>query len=278
MRTLVHLSDLHFGTVRQEIVLPLLSLLERIQPDLVAVSGDLTQRARKEQFAAAREFLDAMPFTRIVVPGNHDIPLYNLFARFASKLARYRRYISDELEPFYSDPEMAVLGINTARSATFKGGRVNSRQVARMQERLGPLDGVTKVVVTHHPFDLPEAYPDKALVGRARRAMQRLAGSGIDLFLAGHLHIGLSEPTALRFQIGGRSPLMIQAGTALSSRVRGEANSFNVIRIQHPNISVSRLAWRSDLKAFVSTHADYFRHTEAGWARGSKLDFADPED
>ena len=278
MRTLVHLSDLHFGTVRQEIVLPLLSLLERIQPDLVAVSGDLTQRARKEQFAAARDFLDAMPFTRIVVPGNHDVPLYNLFARFVLKLARYRHYISDDLEPFYGDPEIAVLGINTARSATFKGGRINSRQVARMQERLGPLDGVTKIVVTHHPFDLPEAYPDKALVGRARRAMQQLAGSGIDLFLAGHLHIGLSEPTALRFQIGGRSPLMIQAGTALSSRVRGEANSFNVIRIQHPNISVSRLTWRADLKMFVSTHADYFRHSEAGWARGSKLDFVEPEE
>jgi 3',5'-cyclic AMP phosphodiesterase CpdA len=278
MRTLVHLSDLHFGTVRQEIVLPLLSLLERIQPDLIAVSGDLTQRARKEQFAAARDFLDAMPFPKIVVPGNHDVPLYNLFARFVLKLTRYRRYISDDLEPFYSDPEIAVLGINTARSATFKGGRVNSRQVAGMQERLGSLNGVTKIVVTHHPFDLPEAYPDKALVGRARRAMQQLAGSGIDLFLAGHLHIGLSEPTALRFQIGGRSPLMIQAGTALSSRVRGEANSFNVIRIEHPNISVSRLVWRADLKMFVSTHADYFRHTEAGWARGNKLDFAEPED
>jgi 3',5'-cyclic AMP phosphodiesterase CpdA len=278
MRTLVHLSDLHFGTVRQEIVLPLLSLLERIQPDLVAVSGDLTQRARKEQFAAARDFLDAMRFPKIVVPGNHDVPLYNLFARFVLKLARYRRYISDDLEPFYGDPEIAVLGINTARSATFKGGRINARQVARMQERLGPLNGITKIVVTHHPFDLPEAYPDKALVGSARRAMQQLAGSGIDLFLAGHLHIGLSEPTALRFQIGGRSPLMIQAGTALSSRVRGEANSFNVIRIQHPNISVSRLTWRADLKVFVSTHADYFRHSEAGWARGSKLDFAEPEE
>jgi 3',5'-cyclic AMP phosphodiesterase CpdA len=278
MRTLVHLSDLHFGTVRQEIVLPLLSLLERIQPDLIAISGDLTQRARKEQFAAAREFLDAIRFPKIVVPGNHDIPLYNLFARFVLKLARYKRYISDDLEPFYSDPEIAVLGINTARSATFKGGRVNSRQVARMQKRLGPLNGVTKIVVTHHPFDLPEAYPDKALVGRARRAMQQLVGSGIDLFLAGHLHIGLSEPTALRFQIGGRSPLMIQAGTALSSRVRGEANSFNVIRIQHPNISVSRLSWRSDLKVFVSTHADYFRHSDGGWARGSKLDFAEPEE
>jgi 3',5'-cyclic AMP phosphodiesterase CpdA len=278
MRTLVHLSDLHFGTVRQEIVLPLLSLLERIQPDLIAVSGDLTQRARREQFAAARDFLDAIPFPKIIVPGNHDVPLYNLFARFALKLTRYRRYISDDLEPFYKDAEIAVLGINTARSATFKGGRVNSRQVARMQERLGSINGVTKIVVTHHPFDLPEAYPDKALVGRARRSMQQLASSGIDLFLAGHLHIGLSEPTALRFQIGGRSPLMIQAGTALSSRVRGEANSFNVIRIEHPNISVSRLAWRADLKVFVSTHTDYFRHTEAGWARGSKLDLAEPEE
>jgi 3',5'-cyclic AMP phosphodiesterase CpdA len=278
MRTLVHLSDLHFGTVRQEIVLPVLSLIERIQPDVVAVSGDLTQRARKEQFVAAREFLDAVRFPKIVVPGNHDIPLYNLFARFVLKLTRYRRYISDELEPFYSDPEIAVLGINTARSATFKGGRVNSQQVRHMRERLGSLTGVTKIVVTHHPFDLPEAYPDKALVGRARRAMQQLTGLGIDLFLAGHLHIGLSEPTALRFKISGGSPLMIQAGTALSSRVRGEANSFNVIRIQHPNISVSRLAWRADLKVFVSTHADYFRHTDAGWARGSKLDFAEPED
>jgi 3',5'-cyclic AMP phosphodiesterase CpdA len=277
MRTLVHLSDLHFGTVRQEIVLPLLSLLERIQPDVIAISGDLTQRARREQFQAAREFLDAMQFPKIVVPGNHDIPLFNLFARFTKKLERYRRYISEDLNPFHRDAEIAVLGINTARSATFKGGRVNAQQVAHMQERLGPLDGVTKIVVTHHPFDLPERYPDKALVGRARKAMQQLASSGIDLFLAGHLHMAGSEPTALRFQISERTPLMIQAGTALSSRIRGEANSFNVIRIQHPNISVSRLTWRADLKIFVSTHADYFRHTEAGWARGSKLDFAEPE-
>jgi 3',5'-cyclic AMP phosphodiesterase CpdA len=277
MRTLVHLSDLHFGTVRQEIVLPLLSLLARTQPDVIAVSGDLTQRARREQFQAAREFLDAMPFPKIVVPGNHDIPLFNVFARFTKKLERYRRYISEDLSPFYRDAEIAVLGVNTARSATFKGGRVNAQQVAHMQERLGSLNGVIKIIVTHHPFDLPGLDPEKALVGRARRAMQHLASSGIDLFLAGHLHIGRSEPTALRFKIGEGSPLMIQAGTALSSRIRGEANSFNVIRIEHPNISVSRLTWRADLKIFVSTHADYFRHTEAGWARGSKLDFAEAE-
>jgi 3',5'-cyclic AMP phosphodiesterase CpdA len=244
---------------------------------VIAVSGDLTQRARREQFQSAREFLDAMPFPKIIVPGNHDVPLFNVFARFTKKLARYRRYISEDLSPFYRDAEIAVLGVNTARSATFKGGRVNARQVAHMQERLGSLEGVIKIVVTHHPFDLPGLHPEKALVGRARTAMQQLASAGIDLFLAGHLHIGRSEPTALRFQIGEGSPLMIQAGTVLSSRIRGEANSFNVIRIEHPNISVSRLAWRGDLKIFVSAHADYFRHTEVGWVRGSKLDFAEPE-
>jgi 3',5'-cyclic AMP phosphodiesterase CpdA len=278
MRTLVHLSDLHFGAVQEEIVEPLLGLVERIQPDLIAVSGDLTQRARKEQFRSAREFLDAMPFPKVVVPGNHDIPLFNLLARFTKKLDRYRRYISEDLEPFFCDPEVAVLGVNTARSATFKSGRVNARQVMGIQERLGELAGVIKIVITHHPFDLPEPYPDRALVGRARMAMQQLAGAGIDLFLAGHLHVGMSEPTAVRFQVSGHAALMIQAGTALSSRHRGEPNSFNVIRVERPNISVSRLTWREDLKIFVAAHADYFRHTEKGWERGSKLDMAEPEE
>ena len=173
---------------------------------------------------------------------------------------------------------IAVLGINTARSATFKGGRVNAQQVARMQERLGSLSGPIKVVVTHHPFDLPESYPEKALVGRARMAMQQLAGAGIDLFLAGHLHLGGSEPTAHRFVVSGYAALMVQAGTALSSRTRGEDNSFNVIRIKRPNIGVSRMVWRADLKTFAPEHTDYFRHSETGWARGSKPEIAGPEE
>lgn len=278
MRTLVHLSDLHFGAVRQELVEPLVELIHRIQPNLIALSGDLTQRARPREFLAARQFMDRLPFAMIVVPGNHDVPLYNLYARFVKKLDRYCRFITDDLEPFYSDPEIAVLGLNTARSATFKGGRVNAEQVARLQERLGSLGGLIKVVVTHHPFDLPEPYPEKALVGRARMAMQQLAGAGVDLFLAGHLHLGMSEPTAVRFQISGYAALMIQAGTALSDRTRGEPNSFNVIRIERPNIAVSRLTWRADLKVFLPDGTDYFRHGETGWTRGEKLDMAEPEE
>ena len=272
MRTIVQLSDLHFGRIREGVLKPLAGLIETITPDLIAVSGDLTQRAREKEFVAARDFLDGLPFPKIIVPGNHDVPLYDLYARFVKKLDRYRRLITADLEPFYADTEIAVLGLNTARSATFKGGRVNAQQIARIQERLCPLTGVTKVIVTHHPFDLPQSYPEQVLVGRARMAMTQLADCGVDLFLAGHLHIGLAQAAALRLQLSGHSALMIQAGTATSTRQRGETNSFNVIRIQRPDISVSRLTLRDALGIFVPTGTDYFRHTATGWQRISKVE------
>src|SRR6266550_4663453 len=190
MRTLVHLSDLHFGRVDEQLIAPLISAVTTINPDLVAVSGDLTQRARSQQFKEARAFLDALPQPQIVVPGNHDVPLHNLFARFLKGLEKYRLYITDDLEPFYADEEVAVAGVNTARSLTLKSGRVNRMQVLRVKERFCSYDqSVVKIVVTHHPFDLPEGYHERNLVGRARMAMSGLAECGADLFLAGHLHI-----------------------------------------------------------------------------------------
>src|SRR6202048_1786243 len=136
MRTLVHLSDLHFGRVDPQIVAPLIKTVSEISPDLVAVSGDLTQRARTQQFLEARAFLDALPQPQIVVPGNHDVPLHNVFARFLQPLDKYRRYITDDLQPFCADEEIAVIGVNTARSLTIKGGRVNSDQVSSIRQKL----------------------------------------------------------------------------------------------------------------------------------------------
>src|SRR5919112_4091613 len=169
MRTIVHLSDLHFGRIDQSIIEPLAATVSEIKPDVVVVSGDLTQRARTEQFQEAREFLDELPHPQIIVPGNHDVPLYNVFQRFLEPLDKYRRYITDDLEPFYADEEVAILGVNTARSLTIKDGRVNEQQVARVRELLCRIDDrVAKIVVTHHPFDLPEDYDESELVGRAR--------------------------------------------------------------------------------------------------------------
>lgn len=268
MRTLVHLSDIHFGRINETIIAPLIRTINDIKPDVVAVSGDLTQRARSQQFKAARAFLDALPGPQIIVPGNHDIPLHNVFARFAQPLQKYRRYITDELRPFYADSEVAVLGVNTARSLTIKGGRINKTQVAWLREKFCGFDSeVIKVVVTHHPFDLPEGQDERDIVGRARMAIRDLSGCGADLFLSGHLHISHTGHMAKRYRFGGRSSLVVQAGTAASTRGRGEVNSFNVIRIAHPDITIERLVWQPEQTAFVASVTDRFRRSSAGWLR-----------
>jgi len=268
MRTLVHLSDLHFGHVDAQIIDPLIKTVSEMRPDLVAVSGDLTQRARSWQFREARAFLDQLPQPQIIVPGNHDVPLHNVFARFLNPLVKYRRYITDNLQPSYADEEIVVVGVNTARSLTIKGGRINQYQVAHIREKLcGAGDEVVKAVVTHHPFDLPEGYKDRELVGRAEMAMAGLADCGADLFLAGHLHMSHTGHTAERYKIRGHSALVVQAGTASSTRGRGEANSFNVIRIDHPHITVERMMWQPASASFAVATKEEFRHSSDGWLR-----------
>jgi 3',5'-cyclic AMP phosphodiesterase CpdA len=268
MRSIVHLSDIHFGSVDPLVLEPLIEAIRELNPDMVAVSGDLTQRARSYQFEQAREFLDRLPKPQIVVPGNHDVPLHNVFSRFLNPLHKYRRYITDDLRPFYHDEEIAVMGVNTARSLTIKGGRINQHQVAWMQERLCACDPeLVKIVVTHHPFDLPEGHHERNLLGRARMAMEALAKCGADVFLAGHLHVGHTTHSATRYRIKGHSALVVQAGTAASTRGRGEANSFNVIRVDRPHIAIDRLEWQSGRARFAVGTTERFRHTTEGWAR-----------
>jgi 3',5'-cyclic AMP phosphodiesterase CpdA len=268
MRTIIHLSDLHFGRVNPSLIDPLISIAGEIGPDVVAVSGDLTQRARSHQFQEARSFLDALPQPQIVVPGNHDIPLHNVFTRFLEPLTKYKRYITEDLQPAYEDEEMVLIGVNTARSLVFKGGRINEAQVGRLREKFCSVgSGVVKVVVTHHPFDLPEGYDERDLVGRARMAMTGLAECGADLFLAGHLHVSHTGHTK-RYNIRGHSALVVQAGTATSTRERGEANSFNVLRIAYPAITVERFVWDSSKASFVVSTVEEFQHTVEGWIRG----------
>ena len=267
MRTIVHLSDLHFGRVNPALIDPLIRVVREVEPDLIAISGDLTQRARSYQFQQARSFLDTLPKPQIVVPGNHDIPLHNVFARFLEPLTKYKRYITDDLQPAHEDEEMVVIGVNTARSLVFKGGRINQYQVGRLREKFCALgSGVIKVVVTHHPFDLPEGHDERDLVGRARMAMTGLAECGADLFLAGHLHISHTGHTK-RYNIRGHSALVVQAGTATSTRERGEANSFNLLRIAYPSISVERLTWNAATRSFAGSSFEQFRHTTEGWIR-----------
>jgi 3',5'-cyclic AMP phosphodiesterase CpdA len=266
MRTIVHLSDLHFGKVHVPTLQPLRETVEAMKPDLIAVSGDLTQRARTSQFREARAFLDTLPKPQIVVPGNHDVPLFNVLARFAQPLTKYKRWITEDLTPSFVDEEIAVLGINTARSLTHKSGRVNVQQVEETcADFAKALDGQVRIVVTHHPFDVPRIADEDDIVGRAGMAMECFAKCGVDVFLAGHLHL-LHCGSIARYKIPGYSALAVQAGTATSTRGRhGEENSFNLLRIERPTITIETHVWQPSALRFAKTHHSVFAHSEKGW-------------
>lgn len=271
MRTVVHISDLHFGRVDSTLLAPLRDAITALKPDVLVISGDLTQRARRAQFRAAREFLATLPTPQIVVPGNHDVPLYDVLRRFLAPLTRFRRYISNDEMPEFRDAEIAVVGVNTARSLTFKGGRINVEQVKAVARRFEGLpENVTRIVVTHHPFDVPEGGDEGDVVGRAPMAMAELARVEADVFLSGHLHHTAVATSARRYHIAGFAALLIQAGTATSTRERDESNAFNVLRIGENDLQVQTWRWSPALSAFTQQAAADFHYVHgSGWQSGA---------
>ncbi len=244
----------------------LIESVHQAKPDVVAVSGDLTQRARPGEFKKAVAFLRALPTPQIVVPGNHDIPLFNIYARFRRGFEVYRKYVTDNLEPFFMDDEIAVAGVNTARRSIITGGRINELQMQRVEERLcGLPDRVKKIVVTHHPFDLPPGSKPHHLAGRSGMALDRFLRCGLDLLLAGHLHVSSSGPTAVRLGSGSRSAVFVQAGTACSTRERGEPNSYNVIRLDRASMEIQTLSAAST--GFEPASVQRFDQSPGGWVR-----------
>jgi 3',5'-cyclic AMP phosphodiesterase CpdA len=236
-------------------------------PHLVVVSGDLTQRARRGQFLQAAAFLKTIEPPVLVVPGNHDVPMFNIPARLLTPFAGYKKYIVDDLEPVFEDAEILVVGLNSVRTVLFSDeGRLNVGQADRGAARLKrAAPGVMKIIVTHHPFDVPQGAPEDKMIGRSRMAMERLASVGTDIFLAGHLHVSHVGGTATRYKIAGHSALLVQAGT-MSTRERGEPNSFNVIRIDESRrVTIDRLAWIESSAAFAVGWQGAFRQTAGEW-------------
>lgn len=259
-RVIVHLSDLHFGRVDAAVVHALRDTVRALQPDGIAISGDLTQRARPSEFRAARMFLDTLPRPQLVVPGNHDVPLYNVIARLFTPLAGYRQFITTEMMPIISDPYVWLVGINTTRPTTWKSGRVDTATLRRVEQaaRLAPA-GAVKILIAHHPFDEPAG---------GRPALEALTAAGIDVFLTGHLHASYTGHTAHRYQAQGRAAVVVEAATATSTRVRDEANGFNVLRVLPGSVHVQTYSWRDASFACAGERA--FTRSDHGWtARGS---------
>jgi 3',5'-cyclic AMP phosphodiesterase CpdA len=245
MRTIVHLSDLHFGRHCHDAVEDLVEFTARSGADLVVVSGDFTQRARRSEFDEANRFLKRIEAPKLLIPGNHDVPLYNLMQRYLKPFEKYNSYIHPlgQTAGFFRDEQIAVLGLNTARRFTRKNGRLSLVQIEQIREFFSDLPpGICKILATHHPIGIPSGGLSIELAGRSLLALETIGKAGVHVLLSGHHHQAVSGPL---IEIGeGRSPLIVHAGTAISTRTRGnEANSFNLIRIAGDKIEIEVLKW-----------------------------------
>ena len=271
MAGIAHLSDVHFGAHDPAVVAGAEAWLAEHRPDLVVFSGDFTQRARVEQYREAGAFLDrieAAGLNTLGVPGNHDVPLYDIVSRFARPLDRYRRYIDEELCPWFENDRLAVLGINTARSFTFKNGRINHEQMALIRERFRDVpEDRTRILVTHHPlFAMPIVEEGLSkVVEQHDDAIEAVCEAGVHILLAGHFHRSFSG--AAREMVKKAGPaLVIQAGTATSTRLRaGEAQSFNLIHARNNDeVELQVVQWDGSAFHRIASQAR-FTFDGAGW-------------
>lgn len=233
MTVLLQLSDPHFGTERPTAMRALTELCATVRPDVLLVSGDITQRARADEFAKARVFFDTLAVPqRLVVPGNHDIPLFDLFSRIFRPYRRYADAFGESHEGELSRDDMLVIALNTTRRYRHKQGEVSRAQVERVAARLASASPAqVRLVVVHQPVAVTRDVDVKNLLRGHAHAVRRWSHAGADAILGGHIHLPYVVPLKESQPELPHPTWAVQAGTALSSRVRhGTANSVNVIR------------------------------------------------
>jgi 3',5'-cyclic AMP phosphodiesterase CpdA len=256
------LSDLHFGRARADLVQPLLDVLDREQPDLVVVAGDFVQRARKAQFAAARAFLDRLPAPWLAVPGNHDIPLFDLPERLFAPRSAYRRWISEETEPLVRTPEVLIAGLDTTERLHHQRGTVTDAQISRIADLIAEESAErTVVVVAHHPFHQDPGIEKKLMIG-APDALEVWAEAGPHMIVSGHLHVWAVEPFVSRR--AGSMTLQIHCGTGLSTRLRGHPNDVALIEVEGAEVLIERFS-AGETARFEAVETLRYARGPKGW-------------
>lgn len=232
MTRLIHLSDLHFGATSAELLDPLCARVAELTPDLVVISGDLTQRARVGQFAEARAFIARLGASVLCVPGNHDIPLWNLWARLLHPWRAYRRGLAEDMEPVWMNDRLMVAGLNTANPLAWKQGRITAAQIDRLARVFAEAGPRARIVALHHPLEHLPGETQWIMRGAAM-ALRCLPQIGAQVVLSGHVHVSHAGPFT-----AAPGLLFVQAGTGLSHRRRTEANAFNVLDFAGDGVTV----------------------------------------
>jgi 3',5'-cyclic AMP phosphodiesterase CpdA len=264
MYRLLHLSDLHFGRIQHGAVPALLDAAHALEPDAIVVTGDLTQRALKDQFYGARQFLQSLPRKPVCVPGNHDVPLHNPLARLLTPLSAYRRSIDPEFESFYEDRMVAIAALNTAHGWTIMDGRLTWDQHDWLRNRFADARAPIRIVACHHPLDLPRE-DNHPLPTLARRVIPIwIERIGVDIFLAGHIHRPRTLLGPVR-SVSGRTALFAQAGTSTSDRHSGIGNAFNLLLLAPDAIEVQHWMRKPGAAEFSTRERSRFSRIRAGW-------------
>lgn len=230
MTRIAHISDPHFGTEDAPVCAALRDSLLTAAPDLVVLSGDITQRARREQFRAARAFVDSLaPLPVLALPGNHDLPLFDLLTRFTDPYGGYHRHFCATRSPLWQDAGALVVGVDSTRALRHKHGELTPTLVASVAARLASAGARFRVVVLHHPLAVVEDSDRRNRVRGADAALAAWTAAGADLFLGGHIHL----PYCVAVGPQDRRAVLLQAGTAVSTRRRGgRPNSYHLVHLE----------------------------------------------
>ncbi|MCA0274078.1 MAG: metallophosphoesterase [Proteobacteria bacterium] len=237
MTRLLHLTDLHFGSERADLVQPLHEAVVAARPDLLIVSGDLTHRARAGQFRRAMEFLRGLGLPFVTLPGNHDIPLFNLPARFLATFGGWQRHVAPDLSPMREAGAALIFCANTADPYRWRGGQLRDDDLRRIFAGLkGRKNGMVPILACHHPLKVPAGFRRDETHG-VETALPGLVRDGLQVVLTGHLHhweigLGITEATP-------QPLLMVQTGTALCDRPGERDHGFSVLDLEADAISVT---------------------------------------
>lgn len=258
-RCIIQISDTHFGKDNSSVTEKLLQRINELSPDLLILSGDITQRGREVQFQQAKSFLDRIACDhKLCVPGNHDIPLYNVVGRFFNPLKWYRHYMGAEESQLVFNP-VAVIGVNTCNLWHYKNGIISRSQIQRVVEfcQSVPKD-YFKIVVAHHPVDALLSSDEENIVENAETAVLTWAAAGVDLIMGGHIHCQFCRNLQLRYPSLQTSLMVSQAGTANSVRTRsGFLNSFTQLTLD-ANASINKLCiWNYSLQTKTFEPAEH---------------------
>lgn len=249
MTVLLQISDPHFGTEQPPVVRALLDLVGEIRPTIVVLSGDITQRARRAQFAAARRFVQQLAAPQVIaIPGNHDIPLFNPIARALFPYANYARAFGSALEPQFESEALLAICVNTTRPGRHKDGEVSQEQIERVSQRLrGAAHDQLRIVITHQPVHVIREQDIENLLHGHEAAVRAWSQAGVDIIMGGHIHLPYIRPLTERFLDLPRKAWAVQAGTAVSHRIRDNVpNSINVVRHRRGELACAVERWDFD--------------------------------